>query len=138
MLADDVYQALRAIYRPTAKAKASGSQLPAKLQRLVAVDQEQVVGTVKFFIEDRSLRVIGLAVAEKYRGRGVARAIIGKLVEIGTARGASRLGLYTVPAAGAVPFYEKLGFRVVRECEEGYMESPDGCPLVEVFMERDL
>ncbi|MGE3313484.1 MAG: GNAT family N-acetyltransferase [Planctomycetaceae bacterium] len=137
-LADEVYAALRSIYRPTEMAQSSGHQLQSKLERLVAFDGTELAGTVKFFIEQGSLRVIGLAVGEQHRRRGTARDLIEELIRIARDRGATSLSLYSVPAAGAVPFYERLGFRIVRECEEGYFETPTGEPVPEVFLERSI
>lgn len=137
-MADQVYAELRRYYRPTAMARAGAQSLKPSLQRLVALDDDRIVGTVKYYFHEGKLRVIGLAVDEQCRNRGVAQMLIDELGRLALEQGAHSLSAYTVPAAGAVPFYEKLGFRQVKECEEGYFESPDGVPMPEVLMERDV
>jgi ribosomal protein S18 acetylase RimI-like enzyme len=56
-----------------------------------------------------------VAVAERCRGRGVGRALAARLLDLARARGFTRSELVSVQ--GSAPFWEKFGFRRVREFE---------------------
>jgi GNAT superfamily N-acetyltransferase len=61
-----------------------------------------------FYIHD-------VAVAERCRGHGVGRALVTRLLDLARDRGFTRLELVSVQ--GSAPFWEKFGFRRVREFE---------------------
>lgn len=61
-----------------------------------------------FYIHD-------VAVAERCRGRGVGRALATRLLDLARDRGFTRSELVSVQ--GSAPFWEKFGFRRVREFE---------------------
>jgi ribosomal protein S18 acetylase RimI-like enzyme len=61
-----------------------------------------------FYIHD-------VAVAERCRGRGLGRALASRLLDLAHDRGFTRLELVSVQ--GSTPFWEKFGFRRVREFE---------------------
>ena len=70
---------------------------------------EQIpVGADTFYIHD-------VAVAERCRGRGVGRALATRLLDLARERGFTRSELVSVQ--GSAPFWEKFGFRRVREFE---------------------
>ena len=52
----------------------------------------------------------------EYQGRGVGRALMHHILEVGRSRGVSRF--HSEVSVTARPFYEHLGFRVVREKTE--------------------
>lgn len=58
---------------------------------------------------DRSVELASLAVEEDYRGQGVARRLIERLLEN------SPRPLYLVCRPSLVPLYEKFGFRVIQD-----------------------
>lgn len=57
----------------------------------------------------------GLQVAADVRGRGIGRTLVRAAEELGRQRGASHMSLdVDVDEAGAIAFYEALGYTVVR------------------------
>jgi predicted N-acetyltransferase YhbS len=64
--------------------------------------------TDTFYVHD-------VAVAERSRGRGVGRALATRLLDLARARGFTRCELVSVQ--GSAPFWEKFGFRRVRDFE---------------------
>lgn len=65
--------------------------------------------------EPDTFYVHDVAVAERCRGRGVGRAQARRLLDLARARGFTRCELVAVQ--GSAPFWEKFGFRRVREFE---------------------
>ena len=61
-----------------------------------------------FYIHD-------VAVADRCRGRGIDRALAARLLDLARDRGFTRSELVSVQ--GSAPFWEKFGFRRVREFE---------------------
>src|SRR5215216_2489036 len=65
--------------------------------------------------EADSFYIHDVAVADRCRGRGVGRALAARLLDVARARGFTRAELVSVQ--GSAPFWEKFGFRRVREFE---------------------
>jgi GNAT superfamily N-acetyltransferase len=80
---------------------------------LVAIHQETIIGTGSLKLQDLDVRpqftpwMGGLFVAEEHRGRGVATALIHRLLEEARRLQIMRLYLWTPSAAG---LYAKLGW----------------------------
>jgi GNAT superfamily N-acetyltransferase len=104
---------LRQTYRPTAAAIARKAQ--RALTRLVAVSDDQIVGTVEYCLDGGHLHVIGLNVSATHRRQGVARCLVDALVAIAKRVGANRLSLFTIRETGNVPIFERLGFVITSE-----------------------
>jgi predicted GNAT family N-acyltransferase len=86
------------------------------------------VGTVRLDVE-KDGKVGRLAVLAASRRRGVGRALMERLHEIARVRGLTRVWCHA--QISAVPFYRRLGYRVVSDTfEEAGIEH--------VTMERDL
>ena len=115
--------ALRRTYRPNAKALANKSRISRNLGRLVALLDDRVVGTAAYYVEGGRLRIVGLGVLEECRQRGVARALVGFLLEFAAEQGLEGIGARTVRETGNVDVFEKLGFRVVSDVKDEYSES---------------
>jgi predicted N-acetyltransferase YhbS len=86
---DSAFAAARSIYRPNPAAFANLSTMAPVLERLVAESDGQIVGTVRYGVFDRSLRVIGLAVLPEWQRRGVGRKLIEALADIAADRESS-------------------------------------------------
>jgi len=129
---------LRSIYRPNQAARANLAALVPTLERLVAENTGQIVGTVRFWTSDNRLRVIGLAVLPQCQRQGIARSLIEELVQIARTRGCQALGLYTIVQTGNVPVFQRLGFHTVGEQPDEYSISVSGQPLMEAYMERHV
>jgi ribosomal protein S18 acetylase RimI-like enzyme len=130
------FETVRAVYRPSPAAVATASEI--ELERLVAIADGDVVGTVRFGVADERLRVIGLAVLPACRRRGIARALLDELARIAQARGGRVLALFTIVQTGNVAVFERLGFRCIWEAAAADSISVTGRPLTEAYMERDV
>lgn len=115
--------ALRRTYRPNARALANRSRISRDLQRLVALVDGRVVGTTQYYVERGCLRIVGLGVAEEYRRRGIARALVNFLLGLAADEGLEGIGARTIRETGNVQVFEKLGFRVVSDVKDEYSES---------------
>lgn len=129
---------LRQTYRPNEKAMDNKSIISAHLQRLVAVSDGTIIGTVRYHVEEQSLRVIGLGVHPNSRHRGVARELIQFLERIGRTEGVTCLHLYTVKQTGNVDIFKRLGFNVIAERADDFSESDIYSELTDVEMEKPL
>lgn len=129
---------LRRFYRPSAAAIASRARVAVGLRRMVAVVEGETVGTVGWYEEGGFLHVLGLAVAEEHRRRGIARALLEGMAERARAAGCPAVRLFTVRETGNVPVFEKLGFAVIGETDDGFLEGVNGAKVHEVEMERRL
>src|SRR5438309_9654292 len=107
---EEAFATLRSVYRPNAAAHTNLFAIAPALERLVAEDDGQIVGTVRFGVFGDRLRVIGLAVVPTFRRRGVARALIEELARVARLKGCRALVLYTVTKTGNVSVFERLGF----------------------------
>jgi ribosomal protein S18 acetylase RimI-like enzyme len=108
------------------------------LLRLVATIDDRVAGTVRYRVENQSVRVVGLGVHPDFRRRGVARALLRCLEEIGKAARATRLHLYTVRQTGNVDVFRRLGFTVIAQREAEFSESDRYEKLTDVELEKRL
>lgn len=115
--------ALRRIYRPNAKALANKSRISRDLERLVALVDGLVVGTVQHYLDEDRLRIVGLGVLEEYRKRGVAKALVESLVSLAKHKRLEGIAARTVRETGNVPVFEKLGFVVASDVPDEYSES---------------
>ena len=135
---DEAFATVRSVYRPAPKATANTAAISPALERLVAEDGDQIVGTVRFRVLDDRLRVVALAVVPSCRRRGVARALVDQLMVIAKDRGCRAVALYTVAQTGNVPIFERLGFQLVSEQPDTYSMSINGEPLTEAYLEREV
>ena len=129
---------LRKTYRPNKAALDNKARMADRLNRLVATRDGRIVGTVQWYVEDESVRVVGLGVHPDFRRRGVARELLAYLGTMGRKVGATRLRLYTIKETGNVGLFTRLGFHVVAEREDRFSESDKHATLTEVEMERPL
>ncbi len=91
---------------------------------LVALDGDRVVGYVGSQTVMAEADMMNLAVAREYRGRGIARSLIGELIFRLAAQGCYQITL-EVRASNepAISLYEKLGFQQVGR-RPGYYYQP--------------
>lgn len=129
---------LRQAYRPNAVALANREVVVSRMSRLVAMIDDQVVGTVLYDIGNGSVRLVGLGVHSDYRQRGVARAMVDALRDVGERAGAEALFPHTVKETGNVGIFEHLGFSVVSEEPDRFSESDAYTSLTDVRMEMCL
>lgn len=126
------------MYRPTAAARQARTTKDGTLDRLVAVLDGHVVGTVQYRVADGRLSFLALGVHPAHRRRGVARALIRHLETIAARSGCGSVTAHTVRETGNVPIFEKLGFEVESEEPTPLFESERHRTLTEVAMRKRL
>jgi ribosomal protein S18 acetylase RimI-like enzyme len=112
--------------------------------RLVAELQGAIAGSAALYARDAAAygdlaeltpwpEVRLIAVDPRFRGRGVARALVDECIRRARASGATALGLHTSRSMrDAVRLYERMGF--VRDPEHDF--QPPGAELVEGYLLR--
>lgn len=123
---------LRQVYRPSPEALARRAKLPV-LPRLVALDAEQIVGTVEYALAAERMHIMGLFVLASHRRLGVARALVDELAQLAAPL---PLSLDTIRETGNVPIFERLGFVIVREQPAQDFVSERFSDLIDVYLER--
>ena len=78
-----------------------------------ATDDTKLVGYVSGKHESGILYIDNIIVAHDYRGRGVGKALIDKVVEFGKKYGAHKVHLSTGKGWKAEKFYQALGFKKI-------------------------
>lgn len=123
----------RVLRRPWGKTiSADDTAIDRQALTMGAFDGERLIGMAMLMpTEDGVARLRFMAVEEAYRGRGVGRALGERLAERARERGDRTIVLYA--REHAIPFYEKLGYRVT-----GTPFLPDHIEIVHVRMERTL
>ena len=74
----------------------------------VALAEGEVVGTLRLIDQPEHTKIGRVAVRRAFRGRGIARAMIGTAMEHARARGQDRF--YLTAQSDKLGFYESLGF----------------------------
>ncbi|WP_078035131.1 GNAT family N-acetyltransferase [Massilia sp. KIM] len=98
---------------------------------LVAEEDGRVIGYA--ILNQETGEVDAVFVEPEHQGRGIARDLMQRLETLAVARGLPRLFLSA--SLNAVPFYERAGFRSLRE--EIYSHR-SGIGIRSVFMEKPL
>lgn len=88
-------------------------------QRLwVAECQERVVGLVGLMVDEEEAEVEPLVVAASHRGRGIGRALVGRMVEEAEELGVAYLSVKPVARnLGAISFFYEAGFQKLGQIE---------------------
>jgi ribosomal protein S18 acetylase RimI-like enzyme len=133
-LARTAFEELRHVYKP----KESAATASSPGIRIVAETVRRIVGTVCYQVEAQKLHLRDLAVEACHRRAGVGRALVEHCSSIAMSAGCRSLSLYTIRETGNVAFFERLGFRFVREQPATWAVSPRGEGLVEVDLERGV
>ena len=129
---------LRRIYRPTAAAHERRFSISANLQRVVALLDGHVIGTVQYRIDGDRLHLLGLGVHPDFRRRGVATVLVQRLEEVAAESGCHAVVLHTVLETGNVVIFERMGFVIESRQPTDLFES-DAFPILsEVVMRKDL
>lgn len=90
----------------------------------VLYDGSSAAATARISETDKGLKIGRIAVLKEYRGRGFGKAVAAAVCRKGFDAGADRI--YVDAQNHAVPFYEKLGFRICgRELtDRGLLHTP--------------
>jgi len=92
--------------------------------------------TISVYQDATALHVSQLAVVEKFRKRGVARALMQSANEAAIECGANHLALNTIQETGNVTIFQRLGFTVHATTEATWCISDRFPQLHDVSMTR--
>jgi ribosomal protein S18 acetylase RimI-like enzyme len=135
VIEEQMLRFLREFYRPTEKGIANRQRVSRHLTRLAAVADGRVVGTVQYYVKNKRYHLLGMAVREEYRSRGVGRALVDFAVKLARAKRSTAVRISTVKETGNVPIFERLGFRVINETPDNHFIGVNGEPVIDVEME---
>ncbi len=134
-LIDTATQQLRCIYRPRKK-KDTQQTMPAIT--LVAVDDEIVVATAEYVVQDDRLYIQGIAVHPNHRQRGFCRSLLAAVEQLAIDAELCAVVLCVIEETGNVGIFEKMGFMVMSHTTSVDYMSPTGGPVTQVEMGRKL
>lgn len=87
-----------------------------------------ICGTI---LDQKSVRVLMLAVHPLYRNHGIGSELLQRFVEVSSSMGATRVVLEVrVSSSKAIEFYQKRGFQVTDKLEDFYTNGEDGYKMV--------
>lgn len=132
------FESVRHIYQLLPEANSNRTLNPDSSVVLIAITDGIMSATLRYFIDDDRLHIIGLAVHPEFRRCGLCRALIRNLTEIGKHHHLRALSLSTIKETGNQEVFEKLGFEVLLEYKAENLYSVQGNTLHEVYMERAL
>lgn len=93
--------------------------LSERYQIYLATYQEVIAGVIIFKINRFSLHIQGFAVDSTHRRRGIGRALLNKMVELGREAENYLILLRTSPAMReAIQLYTSFGFERAPECDQ--------------------
>jgi ribosomal-protein-alanine N-acetyltransferase len=104
--------------------RATPSKIVKKLSKsfdyFVAVVDGIVAGFADFKLMKRKVKLMGLAVDDKFREMGIASALLSKISEVAVREGKSAVYLKVKPDnLPAIRLYRRNGFIVTKEVEKG-------------------
>jgi ribosomal protein S18 acetylase RimI-like enzyme len=82
---------------------------------LVAYENSEIVGVLRFHVEEGVGYIGSLLVAQSHRKQGLGTTLTHKAETMSKEHGAHKMYLITGKTLGTVPFYEKLGYKVTGE-----------------------
>ncbi|MCL5437324.1 MAG: GNAT family N-acetyltransferase [Candidatus Thermoplasmatota archaeon] len=102
--------------------------------RTYVIEQDGIVASEIIIIHRRSVEIASIAVLPEARGRGIAKALLGKAEQIATKKRISTLTLHVaVDNTPAIKLYEKEGYRACEVISEYY-----GSGLSALYMKKEL
>ena len=137
-VSSEAFAAHREVYRPSPQALGAKREIENTLSRLVALDGDDVVGTVQYWILDDRLHLVGLAVHPDRQRQGIGLELLKRAREIAAEKNLGRLSLCTVEQTGNVPIFLRLGFAVAEKKDAEDTISVSGEPLTDVYMEKTV
>ncbi|MFW5945929.1 MAG: GNAT family N-acetyltransferase [Candidatus Natronoplasma sp.] len=87
-----------------------------------------ICGTI---LDEKSVRILMLAVHHLYRNQGIGSELLQRFVEVSSSMGGKRIVLEVrVSSSKAIKFYQKRGFKVTEKIEDFYTNGEDGYKMV--------
>ena len=133
---DAAFATLRDVYRPKPDALPTSENTNLDTKTIVALVKGEIVGAVCTYQDATALHVSQLAVVQKFRKRGVARALMQSADEAAIECGANQLRLNTIQETGNVAIFQRLGFNVDATTEATWCISDRFPQLNDVSMRR--
>lgn len=133
-LRDEVTSVLRRIYLPV-KGGAPHRRIMPRFDVLVAWVSGELAGTLEYTLAHETLYLQGLGVSDRFRGQGVARALVNHVADIARRYPLSHMELCTIRETGNVPVFEKMGFAVCDERPSTQFVGATGQSVSEVIMQ---
>lgn len=127
---------LRSTYRFVSEVAAHQEKRAREGVRLLAELGGEAVGTVQYRLDPRHVHILNLAVHPDHQGRGVARGLIDHIAGLAPSLGHEWIVADTIRETGNVAFFERLGFRLIREEIAEQVESDLFDTLHIVYLER--
>ena len=131
-------QTLRKTYRPNQKALLNKSKIIENLQRLVALIDDKIVGTVQYYEKINCLSILGLYVHSEYRRIGVAGRLVDSIESIAIKKEFHKIALYTVKETGNDVIFGKFGFSIIAEEPDEYSEGYNDNTVTSIYMEKKI
>ena len=135
---DAAFATVRDVYRPKPDAVPSSENANLDTKTIVALINEEIVGSLTVYQDATALYVSQLAVVEKFRKRGVARALMQSANEAAIECGANELRLNTIQETGNIAIFQRLGFSVDNTTEATWCVSDRFPKLNDVSMRRQF
>ena len=133
---DAAFATVRDVYQPKPDAVTTSENANLDSKTIVALINEEIVGAITVYQDATALHVSQLAVVEKFRKRGVARALMQSANEAAIECGANHLALNTIQETGNVAIFQRLGFIVDTTTEATWCISERFPQLHDVSMNR--
>jgi N-acetylglutamate synthase-like GNAT family acetyltransferase len=124
---------LRTIYRPI---KAKTQNKIENSISIVAVIEENIVGSAEYLICENNIVIRGLAVSNNHRKQGVAKTIIEHVMLIAQKEGKTELVLSTIKETGNTNAFLHMGFTVASEVISEIFEGAQGGQVTLVNMSK--
>lgn len=98
---------------------------------IVAVEDNEIIGFAGCWISFEEAQVTNIALLPAYRGRGIGRRLMEKMMRAAAARGAERMTLEVRPSnAAALHLYERLEFFAVGVRKKYYQDNGEDAILM--------
>jgi [ribosomal protein S18]-alanine N-acetyltransferase len=95
-----------------------------------------LAGYICFWIVDREIQLLNVAVHPAKRGRGLARCLLREMIRTGVSRGMKQVWLEVRPSnRGARSLYEKIGFEAVGRRRRYYRDTDEDAILMSLNLQ---
>ena len=133
---DDAFGRERNVYLPKPDAVPTSENNSLNTTTIIALIDEEIVGTVCVYKEATALHVSQLAVVLRFRNQGVARKLLQSAEQLAIESDATELRLNTIQETGNVAIFQRLGFTVCEITEATWCTSDYFPQLNDVTMSR--
>lgn len=98
---------------------------------LGVLEEDSLIGYICFWVVDREIHLLDIAVHPDKRGRGVARCLITEMIRVGRSKGIGQIWLEVRPSnRRAKRLYERIGFETVGRRIRYYRDTNEDAILM--------